>query len=68
MSNLIVEENRRRTEGWNTEDYKLDKDLWPETYVCPKCSKEMRLEVSGVGKAQRMNFTCECGYSLKRKL
>ena len=57
----------RREFGWTAEDYALDKSLWPETYICPECGKEMELKVSGIRDAQVMTFTCKCGYVKERE-
>lgn len=56
----------RREFGWTTEDYALDKELWPESYICIECGGEMAMKVSGLGGEQRMTFTCACGNVLER--
>ena len=56
----------RREFGWTTEDYALDKELWPENYTCTECGGEMAMKVSGLNGEQRMTFTCACGNVLER--
>jgi lysyl-tRNA synthetase class I len=67
VAELLGSELYRREFGWTAEDYALDRELWPETYICPECAKEMRMKVSGTHEAQTMTFTCECGYVFERK-
>lgn len=68
IAELKGAEDYRTEFGWTAEDYALDKKLWPETYVCPQCGKEMTLKVSGIREAQIMTFTCECGYVYERSV
>lgn len=67
VAELVGEEIYRQEFGWTAEDYALDKELWPEAYVCPECGKEMTLQVSGTHENQEMTFTCGCGYVLERE-